>query len=129
MTLRLARLESALASAAAQYHSKTCTASDAAEEKDNAADTTHNGDGGDNSERDGLRRTGRRPGRQRGRGGTEEGRRSVHQILGEFGHDIAARDSAAVDRKALQKGELAAARLPLIHIMARVALPQWRLAS
>ncbi len=82
------------------------------EEKDNAANKTHNGDGGDNGRRDGLRRTGHRPGRRRDRSGTKEGRRSVHEILGKFRDDIPVRDGAAVDRKALQEGELAA---PVLH--------------
>lgn len=63
--------------AAAQYHSKTCRVSDAAEEKDNAANKTHNGDVGEHGERGGLRRPDHRPGGQRGRGGTEEGWRTV----------------------------------------------------
>lgn len=63
--------------AAAQYHSKTCRVSDAAEEKDNAANKTHNGDVGEHGERGGLRRPDHRPGGQRDCGGTEEGRRTV----------------------------------------------------
>lgn len=101
--------------------------SDAVEEKDNAADKTHNGDGGDNGRRNGLRRTGHRPGRRRDRSGTKEGRRSVYEVLGEFGDHIPFRDGAAVDREALQEGELALASLGLhsFSMTARVPLAQW----
>lgn len=109
--------------APAQFHSKTCTVSDAVEEKDNAVNKTRNGGGGDNGRRNGLRRTGYRPGRWWDHGITEKGWRPVHEILGKLGNYIPTGDGANVDRKALQEGKLAAP--PLIPTKARVPLAQW----
>lgn len=75
-------------------------------EKDNAANKTHNGDGGDNG-----RRADYRPGRRWNRRGAKERRWPFHQILGEFRDGISTGDGAAVDREALQEGELTLAVL------------------
>lgn len=78
------------------------------EEKDNAANKTHNGDGGDNGRRNGLGWTDHWPRRWFNRSGTKERWWSVCEILGKFRHNIPAGDGATLDRKALQEGKLAA---------------------